>query len=709
MCFFYESDEDWKTNLVPLIKMAIQSGDKVIYIYDEHNPENIKSLLKDGYTDEIVDNKLIFINAEEIYTGSKIFDPDTMIKTLIYETDRAISEGYPSLFITGEMTWALKGIEGSERLIEYERRLNEEFFGKFRCTGICQYNWKKFSAEFILDLIKTHSYILWKKELFKNVFFIEDKTLKEEDSKKKWLMKLLNSMIIEKEMEERIKELGKIIIDQPHIGFSIATDFPPKFLMANKGFEEILGFNEREIDFINQLYEQDRDLFIEEYKAVLEGDKQRALQRIRFVNKNGDLICLRMVITPIIFMDLNCAKICFVDVTEHWLKEEEMNKLREQFLFAQRMESIGRLAAGIAHDFNNVLTAIKGFTQLAQMKITENDPAKQYLTNIQSSAEKAEQLVKQLLAFSRKQILQPKVINLNDLIKSMEEMLKRLIGEDILLIFELSKDLGLVEADPAQMEQVILNLVVNAKDAMPQGGRIIIETSNVNLDEDYVKRHHGSKVGPHIMFAISDTGLGIPAEIKDKIFEPFFTTKEEKGTGLGLSTVYGIVKQHGGNIWVYSELNEGTTFKIYLPRVDKKLEQDQFEKGTKKLLTGTETILVIDDDEKVRQVLLDMLKRLGYKTLEAKDRDTAMFLAQFYHEPIHLVVADVVLPGISGVKLYNKIKNLRPNTKVLYISGYTDNVIVHHGILDKGIDFIQKPFSIEDISMKIREILDRQE
>lgn len=632
-----------------------------------------------------------------------------MIKKLINETEKAISEGYPSLFITGEMTWVLKGIEGSERLIEYESRLNEEFFGKFRCTGVCQYNWQKFSTELILDLIKTHPYIIWKKEFFKNIFFIENKNFKEEHFEKKLLRRILNSMIIEREMGERIRELGKIIIDQPYIGFSIATEFPPKFLMANKGFEEILGFNEREIEFINQLYHQDRDLFIEEYKAVLSGDKQRALQRIKFIKKNGDLICLRMVMAPVKFMNLNCAKICFVDITEHWLKEEEMNKLREQFLFAQRMESIGRLAAGIAHDFNNMLTAIKGFTQLALINIKENDQIKSYLNSVQYSAERAEKLVKQLLAFSRKQILKPKIINLNDLINNMEEMLKRLIGEDILLIFELSSDLGLVEADPTQIEQVILNLVVNAKDAMPQGGRIIIETSNVNLDEDYVKRHHGSKVGPHIMFAISDTGRGIPAEIKDKIFEPFFTTKEEKGTGLGLSTVYGIVKQHGGNIWVYSEPYEGTTFKIYLPRVDKKLEQEHFEKVTKKLLTGTETILVIDDDEKVRQVLLDMLKRLGYKTLEAKDRDTAMFLAKFYHEPIHLVVADVVLPGISGVKLYNKIKNLRPNTKVLYISGYTDNVIVHHGILDKGIDFIQKPFSIEDISMKIREILDRQE
>lgn len=623
------------------------------------------------------------------------------------ETEKAASEGFSSLFVTGEMTWALKGIEGSNKLIEYEDRLNREFFKNFRCTGICQYNWQKFPSALVLDLIKTHPYIFYEGKLLKNFFFVKDDSLLKEEDKKKWLDKIIKSIVIEREKDERIDELLNLIFEQPHIGFAIAIDYPPKFLLANKGFEEILGFNSKDLDIVNQIYEEDRALFIEEYKSLLKGQKQRVFQRIKFINKNNDLICLRIVMTPVKYMNLECVEICFVDVTEHWLKEEEMNKLREQFLFAQRMESIGRLAAGIAHDFNNMLTAIKGFTQLAQMKITDNDPIKPYLDNVQSASERAEKLVKSLLAFSRKQILQPKVININDLIKSIEDMLKRLIGEDILLITELSSDLGHIEADPAQMEQLIINLIVNARDAMPQGGKIIIETKNVYLDEEYVRKHHGSKQGHHIMLAISDTGVGIPEEIRDKIFEPFFTSKKETGTGLGLSTVYGIVKQHGGNIWVYSELHQGTTFKIYLPRVDKEIEQEKFTTSMN-LLTGTETILIVDDDEKVRIVLLEMLKKLGYKTLEAKDYNTALFLAQFYNKDIDLVILDVVMPGLSGPKLFNRIKNFRPKIKVLYMSGYTDNVIVHHGILEKGINFIQKPFTIQELSEKIREILDSE-
>ncbi len=706
IAFFYHSDGEWQRNIIPLIKKALESNQKVIYIYDEHSPEEIKNFLFNIFPEEkIQKEQLSFISPADIYTKENYFAPNTMIKSLIEETEKAASEGFSSLFVTCEITWALKGIEGSNKLIEYEEILNKEFFNKFRCTGICQYNWQKFPSDIMLDLIKTHPYILYEGELIKNFFFVKGDSLINEEDKKKWLDKIIKSIIIEREKDERINELIKIILEQPHIGFAITTDYPPKFLLANKGFEEILGFKMKNFDIVNQIYEQDRDLFIEEYNSVLSGQKQRAFQRIKFKNKNNDLICLRIVMTPVKYMNLECVKICFIDVTEHWLKEEEMNKLREQFLFAQRMESIGRLAAGIAHDFNNMLTAIKGFTQLAQMKIMEHDPIMPYLNNVQSASERAEKLVKSLLAFSRKQILQPKVININDLIKSMEDMIKRLIGEDILLVTELSSDLGHIEADLPQMEQLIINLIVNAKDAMPQGGKIIIETKNVYLDEEYVRKHHGSKQGHYIMLAISDTGVGIPEEIKDKIFEPFFTTKKESGTGLGLSTVYGIAKQHGGNIWVYSELHQGTTFKIYLPIVQKEIEQENFT-ISKNLLTGTETVLVVDDDEKVRIVLLEMLKKLGYKTLEAKDYNTAIFLTQFYHEDIDLVLADVVMPGISGPKLFNRIKNFRPKIKVLYMSGYTDNVIVHHGILDKGINFIQKPFTIQELSEKIREVLD---
>ncbi|MCX7913658.1 MAG: ATP-binding protein, partial [Thermodesulfovibrionales bacterium] len=372
-------------------------------------------------------------------------------------------------------------------------------------------------------------------------------------------------------------------------------------------------------------------------------------------------------------------------------------------LHAQKMEAIGKLSAGIAHDFNNMLTSIKGFTQLALVSISENDPIRVYLQNVLDSSEKAEKMIKQLLAFSRKQVLEKKVININELVKEMESLIKRLIGEDIILTLNLSADTGLVEADPIQIENVIVELVVNARDAMPDGGKIIIETTNFEVDEEFMKSHEGAQIGQYVMLSIKDTGFGIPDEIKDRIFEPFFTTKE-KGTGLGLSTVFGIVKQHGGNIWCESEIGRGTTFKILLPRIEKEI----IEKIEGKLLKGHETVLVIDDDEKVRAIVLEMLKRLGYKTLEAPNPDIALFLAQFHNNSIDLVISDVVMPGMGAVKLFHEIKRYRPDTEVLYMSGYTDDVILRHGVMEKGIDFIQKPFTIQTLSRKIREVFDKE-
>lgn len=373
------------------------------------------------------------------------------------------------------------------------------------------------------------------------------------------------------------------------------------------------------------------------------------------------------------------------------------------------MEAIGKLTAGIAHDFNNLLTSIKGFTQLALMSLSENDPSRTYLENVLESSEKAEKLVKQLLVFSKTQVLETKVININELIKGMEELIKRVIGEDIILNLNLAPNIGLIKADPVQIENAIVNLVVNARDAMPKGGILTIETANFEINEEFVKKHPDTKVGQYVRVSIKDTGTGIPDEIKDRIFEPFFTTKEGKGTGLGLSTVYGIVKQHGGNIWFESEVGRGTTFKIFIPAVTEETEQEITELVKDKILKGHETVLVIDDDEKVRATVLEMLKKLGYKTLEAHNHDIALFLAQFYDKPIDLIICDVVMPGMSGPKLIDRIKAYRPNVKVLYMSGYTDDVIATHGITEKGINFIQKPFTIETLSKKIREVLDKKE
>ena len=343
------------------------------------------------------------------------------------------------------------------------------------------------------------------------------------------------------------------------------------------------------------------------------------------------------------------------------------------------------------------------------MKLEKDSPLKEYVKEIINASDRAASLTRQLLAFSRKQVLQPKVMSLNGAILDMEKMLRRLIGEDIDLKTTLSDELGNVEADPGQVEQVILNLCVNARDAMPRGGKITIETANVELDESYIRTHRTVIPGPYVMMAISDDGAGMDKETQSRIFDPFFTTKERgKGTGLGLSTVYGIVKQSEGNIWVYSEPGQGTTFKIYLPRVEKSVEKIAQTKEPVKSLTGTETILLVEDDGMVRNIVHGILKDYGYKVLVAENGKEALKICEENKGPIHLMLTDVVMPEMGGPKLAEHLKNSRPEIKVLYMSGYTDNTIVHHGILDKEMNFIQKPFTPETLGVKVRGMLEEK-
>jgi signal transduction histidine kinase len=395
------------------------------------------------------------------------------------------------------------------------------------------------------------------------------------------------------------------------------------------------------------------------------------------------------------------------DITERKLAEEQMNNLQEQLRQSQKLEAIGQLAGGIAHDFNNLLTIIKGYGQLSLIDLKESDPLWGNIQEIQSAAQKATNLTRQLLAFSRRQILDPKVLNLNALLQDLDKMLHRIIGEHIELATLLTDDLGKVKIDPGQFEQMVLNLALNARDAMPSGGNLTIETANVELDEEYAHAHISVTPGRYVMLSITDSGVGIQQEIKEKIFEPFFTTKE-KGTGLGLSTVYGIVKQSGGNIWVYSEAGHGTIFKIYLPRVEEELDILRGRKETDSLPRGSETVLLVEDEQSVRSLANRILRLQGYTLLEAANGEEALRVAQEHAgEKIHLLFTDVVMPHLGGKELADQLKVLRPDIKVLYTSGYTDNAIVHQGVLEPGTYILQKPFSPQSLSQKVREVLDK--
>ncbi|HXM34637.1 MAG TPA: PAS domain S-box protein, partial [Pyrinomonadaceae bacterium] len=382
----------------------------------------------------------------------------------------------------------------------------------------------------------------------------------------------------------------------------------------------------------------------------------------------------------------------------------ERKQLEDQLRQAQKLEAVGQLAGGVAHDFNNLLTVIGGYSDLVSRRLPEDSPFLTSMAEIKKAGDRASALTRQLLAFSRKQILQPVVLDLNGVVSNLEKMLRRLIGEDIELLTITEPHLCRVKADAGQIEQVVINLIVNARDAMPSGGKLTVQTANVALSEE--QNHVPCTPGNYIMLAVSDTGTGMDAETQSHIFEPFFTTKaSDKGTGLGLSTAYGIVKQSGGQIWVSSEIGKGTTFKIYLPQVDEALDAAVLD-DAQPAPHGTETILLVEDEEQVRQIAQQILIALDYKVLAATNGHEALAVAQQYEGNIDLAITDVVMPQLNGRELIERLAPLRPNMKVLYMSGYTDDAIVRHGLMDERLEFIQKPFAPDAFARKIRHVLD---
>jgi len=385
----------------------------------------------------------------------------------------------------------------------------------------------------------------------------------------------------------------------------------------------------------------------------------------------------------------------------------ERRALERQVQAAQRMEAVGRLAGGVAHDFNNFLTVIQGYVGILMEQFPQGEAVREDLTAIREAAESAAQLTSQLLAFSRRQPQELRVLDVNAVVRDLDRMLRRVIGEDIDLVARLADELALVRTDVTQMEQVLLNLVVNARDAMPRGGKITLETANVELDTVYgLAKGVTIPPGRYVMIAVTDTGVGIPAAVQERIFEPFFTTKERgRGTGLGLATTYGIVKQSGGYIWVYSEVGEGATFKVYLPRVEG-VPDAVARPSVATPVGGNETILLVEDEQRVREVATRILERAGYRVLPAGHGEEALSLAERHEGPIQLLITDIVMPNMSGKALADRLAEVRPDTPVVYMSGYTDNAIVHHGVLDEGTAYVQKPFTPDGLLRKVREVMD---
>ena len=525
---------------------------------------------------------------------------------------------------------------------------------------------------------------------------LEDKMLQLEKTKKTLEEDVLRRKKVERELRKSEEKYRNLI---EHASDGIFVTKPDgSFLNGNSSGCTMLGYSREEISHLNL---QD---------VMVKNSHSNPLSRFAELQPEETVLIeqeLQRKDGAKFIGEISAKKLSALEILAIIRDISERKELEEKLRQSQKMESVGRLAGGIAHDFNNLLTVILGYSNFILTDTKEDIPFKEDIIEIQRAGQRAADLTRQLLAFGRKQILDMKTVNLNIIIKNMENMLRRLIGENIQFTILPAKDLGNIKADSVQVEQILLNLAANAKDAMKDGGALTIETKNIGLDEKYIENRLEINPGNYVLLTISDAGSGMTKDIVNKIFEPYFSTKGlGKGTGLGLATVYGIVKQSNGYIWVYSEPNIGTTFKIYFPRIDDEPAVNKIQEERTNSFNGTENILIIEDSEGVRKMTCTALKRRGYQIYEAKDGEEALQKITNFEGTMDLLITDVVLPKMNGKELADKIKKLKPDIKIIFMSGYTDETIVHQGILEAGIEFIQKPFSPNKFAEKVRQILD---
>ncbi len=501
--------------------------------------------------------------------------------------------------------------------------------------------------------------------------------------------------------EEALKKLERrwfLFVERAPLGF-FQFDSTGEIITVNGYMAQVLGYTPQDLVGENIYQVLCGDLsHAGDCRERLETSGELAGQEVKVTRGDGTTVWLRFYVHLVEEGGVPLYEGICMDITQERL-------LQEQLYLSQKMEAMGRLAGGVAHDFNNILMVILGTCDLLLYNLEDHHPARQRVLTVRESAKRAAALTRQLLAFSKRQIMEPQVVDLNQVVSGMEKLFRRLLGEDIRLRVDLSPDLWKIKVDPAHMEQVIMNLVVNARDAMPQGGTLVIETANVELDSSYLRSHMGMEPGQYVLLAVSDTGHGMDEETRSRIFEPFFSTKKD-GTGLGLATVYGIVKQSGGNIWCYSEPGKGTTFKVYFPRFHGEEEKAEVLEGKEvSPATGGERVLLVEDDHSVREITRALLEGAGYQVMDAARGKDALETLKQGKCSVDLLITDVVMPGMSGKDLAEKVRSVCPRVKVLYMSGYTGEVMMHHGVSNGGVHLIQKPFSREEFLRKVREIL----
>ncbi|MCW5969266.1 MAG: MEDS domain-containing protein [Blastocatellales bacterium] len=726
LCPIHDNLVEQTASAVVFIAAGLRSGERCLYVANDSPFEELVrrfAALGVSVAQETEKGSLKILTKHDVYLREGKFDARGMLDYLAECESAAVADGYAGLRFQGEMTWALDANLEGDRLIEYEAMLNE-FLVKHRAVIACHYLRSRFDPALIHDLLVTHPLVAIADLVCPNPYYqppeliLRPEPMPVSEFKRKrldwWLGRLRAAMAGELERKQATEtvrereELVQLLLDSTAEAI-YGIDLHGNCMLANPTCARFLGYADpeqlkgRNMHILIHHHHPDGRPYPEEECPIVRTIQTRQGAHVKdevFWRADGTKFNAEYFAHPMWRgKEIIGAVVTFLD-TSH------QKKLEEQLRQAQKMEAIGQLAGGVAHDFNNLLTIITGYSELLLQSTPPGDPKRELLEEIRKAGERSASLTRQLLTFSRKQVLAPKVLDLNDVVRDTEKMLRRVIGEDIHLTTVLHPQLGSVKADPGQLEQILLNLAVNARDAMPQGGKLTIETNNVLLGEEYVRSHADVRPGWYVMLAVTDTGVGMTEEVKRHLFEPFFTTKGPgKGTGLGLAVVHGIVKQSDGTIEVYSEPGVGTSFKIYLPRVEQAAPTGKSWPGHGPAPRGTETILLVEDEDAVRALTRFTLQQCGYTVLEASYGEEAIRVVTSRREKIHLLATDVVMPGMGGRILAERLLSLHPEMKVLYLSGYTDDAVVRHGILHEEVNFLQKPFSPIALAHKVREVL----
>jgi PAS domain S-box-containing protein len=729
VCPIHESEAERMAVTISFLKTGLALGECCFYVAHEVPREGLLRTLEEAGIDVGADlerGALRILAKEETHLWSGAFDSQAILDFLSQAEAAALAAGFSGFRFMGEMTWALDSETAGERLAEYEALLHR-FMKTSRSIIFCQYDRQRFPAPVIHDILRTHPKAIVGSQLRSNpyyeppdIIFDSDKTTTVEFKTKRvewWISHLKSAApdpMHQDSDESKLREkdnLIQLLLDSTAEAI-YSMDLEGNCTLSNPVCTRLLGYASPDELIGKNMHSLihhstcDRTPYppvnCSISRTLHEGKETHEVGEC-FWRRDGTRFDVEYWSYPIRRNGVMVGVVVtFFDITDR-LKAED------QFRQSQKMEAIGRLAGGVAHDFNNLLTIITGYSELLLQTMSPSDPSRKRIEEIKKAGERSASLTRQLLAFSRKQVLASKILNLNNVIKNTESLLQRIIGEDIDLTSVLHSRLDPIKGDAGQLEQILLNLAINARDAMPQGGKLTIETGNLELGGDNMKVHADMRPGHYVMLSVTDSGEGMPPEVQKRIFEPYFTTKElGKGTGLGLAMVHGVVKQSEGYIEVHSEPGLGTSFRIYLPRAESSVPEPEILPGLEDAPQGTETLLLVEDEADVRALISTVLQESGYTVLEAGGGEAATRIAAGYPERIDMLVTDVVMPGEGGRVLAEKLVALYSNMKVLYLSGYTDDSVIRHGILQEKVDFLQKPFTPLALAKKVREILSRQ-